>query len=338
MMQKRRLAVTAGDLAGIGPEIVLKALARKDVTENCQLLLYGNAFVLEKIAKSSGIPLPEDLLFLRGADPSDRNCGTSHALIDFPFPEEEDVRPGEVQEVCGRMAERFIRQAVLDVRAGVADALVTAPIHKKALRLAGVPFPGHTEMLAHLTAVSDPVMAFDSPNLFVSLVTIHEAISDVAGLITEERVERTVRLTADACRKRAGANPKIGVLALNPHAGEQGLFGDEEERVLRPVIARLRGEGFDLSDPLIPDTAFSWIAPGEKSPYDGYVAMYHDQGLIPFKMVAFDCGVNVTLGLPIVRTSPDHGTAFDKAWKGTASESSLVAAIRLALRLSERNA
>ena len=331
-----RLAVTLGDLSGIGPEVVLSSLAQG--ARDGQLLVYGNERVLRRVSDASGIPLPTGMVCLPGETRAFGDLpDVPVVLFDFPFPEQDDVRPGSVQPCCGRMAHRFICEAVKDVLAGQADALVTAPIHKEALRLAGVSYPGHTELLSSLTGGAVPCMAFFSPRLVVSLVTIHEALADVPHLITPGKLERVIRLTRDACTARvAGREPRLGVLALNPHAGEHGLFGDEEERVLQPVIRRLQAEGFALSGPLVPDTAFAWLFSGGDAPYDGYIAMYHDQGLIPFKAAAFDNGVNVTLGLPIVRTSPDHGTAFDRAWKGTASPSSMTAALRLARRLALR--
>lgn len=331
-----RLAVTLGDLSGIGPEVVLASIAEGGF--DGRLLLYGNERVLRRISAASGIPLPDGMACLPGETRASGDLpDVPVVLFDFPFPEEDAVRPAEVQGCCGRMAHRFIREATGDVLAGRADALVTAPIHKEAFRLAGVPFPGHTELLADLTGGAAPCMAFFSPRLAVSLVTIHEALADVPRLVTPEKLERTIRLTRDACAARApGREPRIGVLALNPHAGEHGLFGDEEARVIQPVLDRLKEEGFSLSGPLVPDTAFAWLFGGAPAPCDGYVAMYHDQGLIPFKAAAFDSGVNVTLGLPIVRTSPDHGTAFDLAWKGKASPASFTAALRLARSLSSR--
>lgn len=331
-----RLAVTLGDLSGIGPEVVLSALAQG--ARNERLLLYGNERVLRRISGESGIPLPEGMVCVPGETRAfGKLPDVPVVLFDFPFPEQDAVRPGTVQACCGRMAHRFICEAVKDVLAGHADALATAPVHKEALRLAGVPFPGHTELLASLTGGAVPCMAFFAPRLAVSLVTIHEALADVPRLVTPEKLERVIRLTRDACAARTpGREPRLGVLALNPHAGEHGLFGDEEARVLLPVIRRLEAEGFALSGPLVPDTAFAWLFGDAPAPFDGYIAMYHDQGLIPFKAAAFDSGVNVTLGLPIVRTSPDHGTAFDRAWKGTASPASMTAALRLARRLASR--
>jgi 4-hydroxythreonine-4-phosphate dehydrogenase len=178
---------------------------------------------------------------------------------------------------------------------------------------------------------------FWSPNLIVSLATIHHPLSEISGLLSRERILAAIRLTAAALRASGVARPRIGVLALNPHGGEQGLFGHEEASLILPAIRAAQAEGVDAAGPLVPDTAFLWLTPSSAPmppPYDAYVAMYHDQGLIPFKMAAFDQGVNVTLGLPIIRTSPDHGTAFDLAWQGRASAGSFLAAIRCALRLA----
>ena len=233
------------------------------------------------------------------------------------------------------MAYTWICAAVRDIQAGMADALVTAPVNKEALHLAGVNFPGHTELLAHLTATPAPCMAFYSPGLVVSLATIHEALADVPRLLSIPSLLRVIRLTHTAGRGFGVDAPRIGVLALNPHAGEHGLFGDEEAKIIIPAIKQAKAEGIAASGPLVPDTAFTWLGKRPATPpFDAYVAMYHDQGLIPFKMVAFDTGVNVTLGLPVIRTSPDHGTAFDLAWQGKASPASLFSAITLAARMA----
>jgi 4-hydroxythreonine-4-phosphate dehydrogenase len=255
--------------------------------------------------------------------------------VDIPFPEAKTIEPGLVQKACGRQALACIERATQDVIEKRTDALVTAPINKEAMHLAGVTFPGHTELLADLTkSPAEPCMAFvasvdqEKPAFpMVSLVTIHEALAKVSSLLTIERIERVIRLTHEGCVKRGMSQPHIGVLAFNPHAGENGLFGDEEGRVILPAIERARKEGLHVSGPLVPDTAFL-------TRYDAVVAMYHDQGLIPFKMVAFDSGVNVTLGLPIIRTSPDHGTAFNIAWQGIASPESFKNAVLLATQMA----
>ena len=314
-----RLAVTVGDPAGIGPELVLRALADDEVASICRLLVYGNRRLLMRVAEATRLSFCED----KGR----------HTLIDFPFDAAETIQPGQVQAACGQQAHQWIESAVRDILAKRADALITAPINKEALHLAGVPFPGHTEMLGHLTGVSDPCMIFHSPAWMMGLVTIHEALANVPRLLTIERVLHTIRLTHKGCVRFGvgGEKPRIGVLAFNPHAGENGLFGDEEARVILPAIELAKSEGINVSGPLIPDTTFTWcMKNGAKPPFDAYVAMYHDQGLIPFKMTAFDSGVNVTMGLPFIRTSPDHGTAFDLAWQGRASAESFLNAIRLA--------
>jgi 4-hydroxythreonine-4-phosphate dehydrogenase len=336
-VKTHRIALTLGDPAGIGPELILRACADRQALPPVDLLVYGNVAILRRVSDASGIPFPEASFFV--LSPAELASGRlpprgMNGLVDFPFAEAGGLSPGKVQACCGRMAAAWISAAAADVLHGKADAVVTAPINKEALHAAGVPFPGHTEMLASLTGAASPCMAFDSPKLFISLATIHEAIRDVPRLLTSGRIARVIRLTAAACGKRAGRKPRVGVLALNPHAGEHGLFGDEEARAIGPAIAACRAEGLDVSGPLVPDTAFTWLLAGRPAPFDGYVAMYHDQALILFKAAAFDSGVNVTLGLPIVRTSPDHGTAFDIAWRGKASPASLLSAIRLAVRLA----
>ena len=329
-----RLALTLGDCAGIGPELVLRALTSPELSALCQLLVYGNRHILERVAAASGILLPETIAVLPPTRLSEAPRG-GHVLLDFPFEAAGTLVPGALQASCGAMAYTWICAAVRDIQSDAADALVTAPVNKEALHLAGVRFPGHTELLAHLTATPAPCMAFYSPGLTVSLATIHEALADVPRLLSAPSLLRTIRLTHAACLGFGVAFPRIGVLALNPHAGEHGLFGNEEASAIIPAITQAKSDGIDAAGPLVPDTAFTWLGKHPaKPPFDAYVAMYHDQGLIPFKMVAFDTGVNVTLGLPLIRTSPDHGTAFDLAWKGKASPASLFSAITLAARMA----
>ncbi len=331
-----RLALTLGDAAGIGPELALRMVSDPRIARLCQLLIYGNQALLQRVARASGVAWPRDWhVYPRSADAAAPSVASdTPVLFDFPFAEAANVLPGRVQAACGRQAHTWICAAVRDIQAGSADGLVTAPINKAALHAAGVNVPGHTELLAGLTGGATPCMAFHADRLFVALATIHEALRDVPGLLTVPGLLHTIRLTSAACARLNGASPRIAVLALNPHAGEGGLFGCEEREVIAPAIAAAQAEGLAVSGPLVPDTAFTWIAAGKPPPYDGYVAMYHDQGLIPFKMTAFDTGVNVTLGLPLIRTSPDHGTAFDLAWQGLASAESLACAIRLAARMA----
>ena len=332
-----RLAVTLGDCAGIGPELVLQALASPELAAVAQFIVYGNVALLRRVAAAAGIPLCEALaVFPHGGSATPALPRDRHILFDFPFAEASTLMPGAVQAACGAQAYDWICAAVGDIQAGVADALVTAPVNKEALHLAGVVFPGHTEILSHLTRTRNPCMAFYSPGLVVSLATIHEPLAKVPGMLSESLLLRTLRLTHAACQGFGTPAPRLGVLALNPHAGENGLFGHEEQTVIHPAIEKAKAEGIDASGPLVPDTAFTWLSGrAAAAPFDAYIAMYHDQGLIPFKMVAFDTGVNVTLGLPLIRTSPDHGTAFDLAWQGKASPSSLFSAIALAARMAQ---
>ena len=326
-----RLAVTLGDPAGIGPELVLRALADKDVAKICRLFVYGNRHVLMRVAEAARIPFVGSVAVLPPSAVTRDLPETGHLLFDFPCDVEETLLPGCVQIACGALAYQFIASAVRDTLDKRADALVTAPISKEALRHAGITFPGHTEILGHLTRTSSPCMVFHSSAWMMGLVTIHEALADVPQLLTVERVLSTIRLTHEGCLRFGKSAPRIGVLAFNPHAGEHGLFGDEEAQVIVPAIARAKSEGLNVSGPLVPDTAFiQCLENDEIQPFDAYIAMYHDQGLIPFKMIAFDAGVNVTMGLPFIRTSPDHGTAFDLAWQGRANAESFLSAIRLA--------
>ena len=319
------LGVTLGDPAGVGPELVLRLLGEPAQYAGVRLVVYGSAGLLREVACATGIPWPAHLVVVPAADPQLLPPGTAPVLIDTPIA--GVVQPGRAQAECGRLSGEWIAAAVRDVRRGLPGAIVTAPICKAAWQAASINFPGHTEMLARLTGTQEVRMFFWSPGLAVGLVTIHVALSAVRGLLTTERVLETIRLVAATVRTSRVPSPRIGVLGLNPHAGEGGLFGDAEETVISPAIAAARGEGIEAVGPLVPDTAFRENA---RCNYHAFVAMYHDQGLIPFKMLAFDEGVNVTLGLPFCRTSPDHGTAFDIAWQGRASPSSLFAAVRYA--------
>ena len=238
---------------------------------------------------------------------------------------------GEVQAECGAAAYEYIKRAVEAAQSEKTCAVVTGPIHKEALQLAGVPFHGHTEMLAALTNTTDYCMMMASQEINVCLVTTHAALSDVPGQIREDRILKVIEMASAAVSQKGGGAPHLTVCGLNPHAGEHGLFGDEEDRIIIPAVERARACGFNVEGPLPPDTAF---VPSCRERTDAYIVMYHDQGLIPFKMLAFDSGVNVTLGLPIVRTSVDHGTAFDIARQGVVSPTSVIEAVKMAAALS----
>ncbi len=331
---KPRIAVTIGDCAGIGPELVLYALSDVTIARQARLAVYGSVGVMRKIAKLSGIECCRPAVFTSIEGVTDDYAG--HILIDDESQAElSDIEPGKTQAICGRAAAHWITQAAKAALQGQVQALVTAPINKESLHLAGLDFPGHTEMLASLCGGGcNPCMSFYSRKMIVSLVTVHSALADVPHLITQQKIVRAAELTADFCRKLGVTSPRLGILGLNPHGGENGLFGTEEQAIIKPAIAAARQQNIDLHGPLVPDTAFACCqTTGGGKSYDAWIAMYHDQALIPFKMVAFDEGVNVTLGLPIIRTSPDHGTAFDLAWQGRASSTSFLAALQLAVRM-----
>ena len=239
--------------------------------------------------------------------------------------------PGMLSAEAGRAAYDAILRAAGDAQRRVVEAVATAPINKEAFRLAGLPWSGHTDLLAHLTGAAHVAMMFYSDELRVVLATVHVALADVPRLLTRDVVEQTIELAARELPRYGFAAPRLAVAGLNPHAGEHGLFGVEEQTVIEPAVACCRAKGIDVSGPFPADTLFVRARRGE---FDAVVACYHDQGLIPVKLVAFGRAVNVTLGLPIVRTSVDHGTAFDIAGKGVADAESMIAAVLLAARLA----
>jgi 4-hydroxythreonine-4-phosphate dehydrogenase len=309
-----RLALTTGDPAGIGPEVVLKALAAPE-RPDADLLVYGPLALLEERARRFSLRLPSTL----GAE-----------MVDVPAVDE--VRLGSPSLPGGRAAAEAVLAAARDALAGRVDALVTAPISKEALHIAGYHWPGHTEMLADAAGVSDVAMMFVGGGLRVALLTIHQSLRSVPDAIRPDLVTRVVRLVHREL-PRLGARGTIALCGLNPHAGEGGLLGSEEHAVLAPAVAILREEGIDVAGPFPADSLFVRAVRGE---FAAVVAGYHDQGLIPVKLASFGKAVNVTLGLPFVRTSVDHGTGFDIVEKGTAQEGSFLEAMRLAVELSTR--
>jgi 4-hydroxythreonine-4-phosphate dehydrogenase len=305
-----RLIVSAGDPAGIGPEVTLKALARPEVRALGDIAVAGDPAHLERTARELGLPAPERV----------EPAGDAGA-----------VRPGQLSAEGGAAAVAAITRAVELIQAGTYDALVTAPINKEAIRLAGFPWPGHTELLAELAGAADVRMLLVTDRLRVVHVTTHRSLRGAIEAATRDRVLRTIELGAGGMRRLGVERPRVAVAGLNPHAGEGGLFGDEELREIGPAVEASRAAGFDVSGPLPPDTVF-WRASGGE--FDLVVAMYHDQGHIPVKLSGFDEGVNVTLGLPFPRSSVDHGTAFDIAGRGVARWQSMAAAIRVGARLA----
>ena len=309
----KKLALTMGDPAGVGPELCIKA-AHELKSHDTSLIIYGNIAILQKVAAQLGLSLG------------------GLQIKDHPVENADKIVPGKIQKSCGAAAYMFLVSAIEDAKDQLVDAVVTCPINKAALEAAGVHYPGHTEILVEETEASSHAMMLTGSELSCSLVTTHIGICDVPAQLTTERIIEVAQLSADVMQRRHQRAANIAVLGLNPHAGEGGLFGNkEEELIIQPAIDTLKEQGINVIGPLPPDTAF---LPRLRQEIDAYVCMYHDQGLIPLKTLCFDEGVNVTLGLPIVRTSVDHGTAFDIAWQGIASTESLRAAIKLAEEIS----
>ena len=335
-----RIAVTMGDPAGIGPEIILKAahtmkgrIARGDFS----LVVLGSAATHRGIAADLGLADPFTHL-----DVGDVAANAEALVFADVSRDGSRVPVGRTTAVAGQVAYDAIAQAVTLSMDGITDAICTGPISKEALNLAGHHYNGHTELLADLTKARDSVMLLAHGNLRVSHMTTHSALQDVPGKITPARLRRVVTLTDEALRALELPRRRIAIAALNPHAGEGGLFGRQDIDIVEPAMADLKRDGFDLEGPVPGDTVFVKLRAGQ---YDAVVAMYHDQGHIPVKLLGFSVdpetgkwnalsGVNITLGLPIIRTSVDHGTAFDIAGKGIASETSLMEAIDFAITLA----
>jgi 4-hydroxythreonine-4-phosphate dehydrogenase len=332
----RPLALTLGEPAGIGPDITLAAWCRRDELKLPAFYILADPDLLARRARGIGLTAP-----IRVVTPEQAGGIFAQALPVVALAETVTAEPGRPDGSSAPAAIASIHRAVADVFAGRADAVVTNPIAKAVLYRTGFAEPGHTEFLARLAQEHTgrslhPVMMLWSPELAVVPVTIHLAVRDVPQQLTRELIVETGRIVARDLRDRFGiAQPRLALAGLNPHAGEAGALGDEDEAVVAPAVAQLRHEGILARGPLPADTMFHAAA---RRSYDAALAMYHDQALIPIKTLAFDHAVNVTLGLPFVRTSPDHGTAFDIAGTGRASIASLVAALRLAARLARADA
>jgi 4-hydroxythreonine-4-phosphate dehydrogenase len=324
------LAITMGDPAGVGPEIVIKALARPVVHERCRALVMGDARILQRaadIVAPSG-PAPRFEVVRRPGDAQfDDDAITVLDLANAP---PADCPIGQVSAASGRASVEYVFAACDLALQHEVDAMVTSPINKAAMNLGGHAYAGHTELLAARTKAGKVSMLLVGPSLRVVHVSTHVALEEAIGRVTRQRIGEVIDLAAQACRALGIETPRIAVAGLNPHAGEGGLFGSQEARDIVPAIEEARSRGLDVSDPQPPDTVFLRASRGA---YDIVVAMYHDQGHIPMKLLAFDEGVNVSLGLPIIRTSVDHGTAFDIAGTGRARDESLVAAIDVALQM-----
>ena len=337
-MPPRHLAITMGDPAGIGPEIIVKAAARLrpriEAGDLCLVVIGSNAALEQARSRfTPGLAVP-------AVEEADAHWPALCALQAGP--EGEPIRAGQLSADGGRFAYLAVERGVRLAQSGRVGGLVTAPLNKEALNLAGYHYPGHTEMLAELTGVKGSCMMLAHGNMRVSHVTTHIALEDVPRRATPERLRRVIELTHEALTRLGTGRARIAVAALNPHAGEGGLFGRHDLDVAAPVIAQARADGLDVVGPVPGDTVFVKLRAGQ---YDAVVANYHDQGHIPVKLLGFEIdpatgtwndlsGVNITLGLPIIRTSVDHGTAFDIAGQGIANEQSLVEAIEYAERLA----
>ena len=319
-----------GDPAGVGPELCLRLLADHGVNHTCHPVVFGDLNVLARCSQTLDLPLTARVVGRGSIDTLSQIPGP--AVVDLANVPDAALTPGTVNQQTGTASFEFIDRAIDAALAGHVDGVATGPINKEAWKAAGIKFPGHTELFAQRADTDRFCMMMTAPAFSCSLVTTHVGYDEVAKLLTTELVLEVIQLTHEALTRICGRKPKLTTLGLNPHAGEGGLFGNrEEELIIQPAIDAAIAEGIDIGNPIPPDTAF---LPWRREETDGYICMYHDQGLIPFKALNFDTGVNITLGLPIIRTSVDHGTALDIAWQGKADVSSLIAAVELAAKLA----
>jgi len=331
-INKPLIAITMGDPCGVGPEVIITALTDPDIRAVCKPLVLGDRRAMQRALTVCNSQL--ELVTVSSPAEAADLLDSVIPLLELSSLADIDIVYGKPSELAGDAVYRYIRRAAELCLTGEVAAMATAPICKEAMHRAGHYYPGHTELLAGLCRCDQFVMMLAGDVLRVALVTIHEALAHVPGLISTEQVLKTIRVTATGVAPLCGnRSPRIAVLALNPHCGEGGMFGTEEEESIIPAIAAAKSEGLDVAGPFSADTFFHF-AVQEPAPYDAVVAMYHDQGLIPLKMRHFDDGINITLGLPIIRTSVDHGTAYNLAGTGTASASSMKASLRIAAKLA----
>lgn len=334
------IGITMGDPAGIGPEIIVKSLSNPKIYEDCKPLVFADANVMQKALKIAHSSLRINAV--NAVSDAKFQYGTID-VFDLNNVNMETLEYGKVSAESGNAAFESIRQVIGLALQGEIDATVTAPINKEALNLAGHHFSGHTEIYAHFTNTKKYAMLLADDTLRVIHATTHVPLREACEMITQERVLDVITLLNDACVQLGIENPKMGVAGLNPHAGDGGLFGTEDAEIIAPAVQKARSLGYNAEGPVPPDTLFSKAIQGK---YDGCVAMYHDQGHIPFKLVGFKWnnetqsmdsvkGVNITLGLPIIRTSVDHGTAFEIAGKGIASEDAMTIAIEYAIKMAK---
>jgi len=324
------VGITMGDPTGIGPEIIAKALSMEEPFQVCRPIVFGDLEVLSRAIQiqnlSATIEVVEKI-------PEGRYVPGKIFLLPVSRLDISSIRFGKPDKACGEAMVRYVEEAVKWVRKGALDAITTCPINKQAMNVAGYSFPGHTELLAHLSGSFPVAMMFLGSKWKIALVTTHLPLKDVSGSITASRILSILRLTDEGMKKYFGiSHPKLAVLGLNPHCGEEGLLGEEEKKEIVPAIAEARSFGMDVQGPFPADSFFNLS--GTYS-FDAVISMYHDQGLIPIKMIDFKGAVNFTLGLPFIRTSVDHGTAYDLAGKGLADPSNLIKAIHTAANLSK---
>ncbi len=328
MNPRPRLLLTLGDIAGIGPEIIARAWP--DLLPLCRPVVGGDPVWLSRALEL--VRSPATVQAIRSLDEAEPTPGQVPCLSAS----EQDLRsvePGQVCAAAGRAAYDFLCRAIDETFAGRADGIVTAPLHKEGLRAAGLPYPGHTEILAERTGTRRFAMLLSAGGITVAHVTLHMALRDVFRHLSSDAVREKIDLLDDLLPRLLGRRPRIGVAALNPHASDGGLFGDEEATIIRPAVEAARDDGVDVSGPWPSDTLFVRARRGE---FDGIVAMYHDQGHIALKLLGGTDAVNISAGLPIVRTSVAHGTAYDIAWKGVADARGMVSAVRVAAQLARR--
>lgn len=322
------LGVTMGDPSGSGPEILVKALTLPEIRALCRPIVLGDGATMRQAARIVGSEVPVRSI--------ERVADATHEegileVLDLHNVDLAQLQYGKVQAMSGEAAFQCIARGIELAQKGETAAIVTSGIHKESMNLAGHHYAGHTEILADLCGVKSVCMLLVAGNFRVSHVSTHVSLREAIERARKPRIMDVIRLTDEAVRRLGVAQPRIAVAGLNPHSGEGGLFGDEEIREITPAVEAARAEGFNVAGPIPPDTVFFRMTEGQ---YDAVVAMYHDQGHIPTKVLSFDEGVNVTLGLPIIRTSVDHGTVFGKAGKGTARPASMIQALKLAAQMA----
>jgi 4-hydroxythreonine-4-phosphate dehydrogenase len=331
MNDKPKIAITMGDPSGVGPELCLKLLEDEETLKFCQPVIFGSAVTLELAANELNLNSPKNILNYESWKSSE-TIDPKLQLIDIKNMNSKELMKGQVSMKSGQASLEYLEKAIDATVSKKFDALTTCPINKASINMAGCKYPGHTEILAEKTGAHEYCMMQYSKEVTASFVTCHIGLKEACSLISQDRILTVIKLTAKAIKSiNDSKSNSIVVCGLNPHSGESGLFGEgEEEKVIAPAIEKALLMGYNISGPIVPDTAF---IPEKRKTTGAYICMYHDQGHIPLKALAFDKAVNVTLGLPIIRTSVDHGTAFDISWKGTANVSSLLQATNLAAKL-----